>query len=306
MTVEMERAEPADARRNRMASRALSLAVAALLLVGVVGLAVIKPDSAGPKGTPLAVVRAAATATTEVNTFKMKMEVVTGADGSDTKIPSVTGEGAAELTGDKRQSFTVAFGPITVETLLAAGLLYVRIPESIRHGAGPLWVAIDASLLPQPTAMGGLAGPSLPGAGDPTATLKALKAEGLVTSAVESGSQRIGGVQTTVYHLTLDPTRFEETIANAASSNPIAAGLKIKVTDPTLDLYVDDKGLVRREVQSMGFGAGLGDHNVSLKTTTTVDLSDFNQPVDIAIPPAGQVRRVNSMAELTPFLGPGG
>jgi hypothetical protein len=141
----------------------------------------------------------------------------------------------------------------------------------------------------------------LTGGADPSSGLDYL--EGVADTVRETGRERVGGVETTRYALTVDldslVTRASDGIAAidpllAARYRALAAAVDAGAGDGAA--WIDDDGRVRRLRFTFEFGG--------VASTTTFELSDFGVPVDVAAPPADEVVPFADVAgELTDVLG---
>jgi hypothetical protein len=296
--VELEGPRP---RTDQALRRALAVATAVVFVVGMVGLATIK-QSRRPSGSALAAVLGAASKTSGISTAKVSMTGETAIAGTSARIPSLTLEGAMQFAPDTRATATVRLGGLSFETLAVGRTLYVKVPDAGRR-AGRIatpWVSVDQAPGTE-GALGSLAGPVLPGGGDPMATLREIQANGLVKSATEGDRRSVRGVSTTVFHVLVDGDKFKQLAAGQAEGNPQAAMLlaqSVKMADPTIDLYVDGDGLVRRQVVSAGMSFSGGERRVTATFTYTLDLYDFGTPVVVNPPPPDQVTHLGSQVEL--------
>ncbi|MDQ1439066.1 MAG: hypothetical protein QOK43_2695 [Acidimicrobiaceae bacterium] len=293
----------ADEARVRTQSRLLAAAVAVLLVLGVLGVAVVDPVGAGPTGgAAVAAVLAAADKTSAVSTARMSSTTQTSFPGAPA-AGGLTMDGVVDFAG-RRMALTMTLGGLaTVETRLAGSVVYIKVP---RFGAGPgsavktPWVAIDLGKLPPNSPVSGLTGPTLGTGGDPAHVLKALRTSGLVRSAARSGQADVRGARTDVYRVVLDGQKF----VDAVVGGPGAGGL-VRLDSPSLEVYVDGDGLVRRQVLRMQAHMGNRGDGTHVTVVATTDLYDFGLPVDVQPPPADQVTRIDSPDQLNVLLSGG-
>ncbi|MEZ5133680.1 MAG: hypothetical protein R2699_01110 [Acidimicrobiales bacterium] len=307
-------------------------------------------DGAPATGAALA---EAATRTSDAGTGRVEVTMRLTAGLSD------VGPGAVELTGSgafdtqaQRSSMALAMdgvlgmlgngegdgedggAGVAFETVTDGAVVYVRSPASgVVIDGGDRWVRLDPDeLAAEADARGAdpsivedldqLAAP-MPVL-DPAALLDWLTAAGAEVTVV--GAERVNGVDTTHQRATLelgdlaqrlDPearTELERSTANLSGS----AGALLDTPLP-VDVYVDDEGLVRRVVLTLGFGdeattgapgsagsggAGIGggidDLFGDLSMTITVDYLDLGEPVDIVVPDRADTVGVGDlMDELT-------
>jgi hypothetical protein len=122
--------------------------------------------------------------------------------------------------------------------------------------------------------------------GDPSETLAYLRAAGEVE---EVGIEDVRGVATTHSSAVVDLQKVPE-LAPEESRDRIRAGIDqlIKLTGKStqpIDVWIDGEGLVRR----MSIEQTVEQGSDASKTTTTIELYDFNSEVSIELPPADQV-----------------
>ena len=308
MTVEMEAAEPPAGVRARAQVRGLGAAVVVLLLLGLLGLAVVDDGgSGGGSKSALAAVLDAAGKTTEVTSARVstKGEIAMGA----TRAPTVAVDGVVAFAGELRSAVTMKFGDLAYDMLIVGGRAYVKVPDAARgpRGSATPWVSVDAVSLGGSNPLSALSGPSLAGGGDPTATLKSLRAQDVVRSASSGGRANVRGTSTTVYHVVVDTEALKAAMfpAGAGADNPLAAVAQaVQIRNAKVDVYVDDQGLVRRHVIDIEVAAGGGGSSVKAGVRSTTDLYDFGVAVDVKAPPPGEVTNLGSPALLGPLLRP--
>lgn len=291
--VEMDGPKPTE----RRLARVLTVVTVLLLAFSVVGLVTIDEDRLGG-GSSLAAVLAAADKTVSADTAKMAMSVVSSGPGVEMSASGVTMEGAVEFSGERRSTIlTKALGR-DFRAVSRGNTVYVQVPPG--SGIPTPWASttIDYDAAASPFAS--LSGPSMAGGGDPTATLRQLRTEGIVREVTTDGEAEVRGVNTTKYHVLLDPARYQEAVfaMPGLKDNPMFKSLEFKLTDPVMDVYIDGDGLLRRLVQTVNMSmAGLG-QSVSISIESTLELYDFGAPVVVEYPPDSQVTKVGSMQEL--------
>jgi hypothetical protein len=120
----------------------------------------------------------------------------------------------------------------------------------------------------------------------------------------EVGSETVDGVATTHYHADVPLQSVEAAIARKLSETVgTDGGETVDTTPGTLhvDVWIDAGGLIRRLVatgpsgdSSSASGGGTTSSTTSSDTATlTFDLLDVGSPVDITVPPADQVTKVD-------------
>lgn len=243
----------------------------------------------------------AAKSTAKVTTQKVSMRI-------DTSAPiafAVTIDGAVDnatkrsrlqmgIDGDGAEIGEALGGSFSMELVTDDQTVYVRSPLLTRLGKGDKpWLKVDASKWAQSKSVG-------PGTQDPGSFLTFLEGVGGTVTTV--GREDIRGVATTHVRTTLD-------IAKVIDQAPAAEREKLQdqlnglggggdaLRDIPADAWLDDDGYVRKVVLSFAVpgGSDTGSTKDS-KATITLELYDFNQPVDIKIPDPSEV------GELDPAL----
>jgi len=181
---------------------------------------------------------------------------------------------------------------IAVEELFIPPAMYVKLPGGA-HGPlprGTSWISIKAAgVAPLSDSLLGPFGNTNPA--DLLASLRAVS-----SSVTTLGSATIRGVQVTHYRVRVD-------LARAASRAPRweRAGLRalarnLSATASPIDVWVDQRNLVRRARLSLAPPAGLGMHFGS-HITQTLDFYDFGVPVRVSAPPASEVASMSQLAK---------
>jgi hypothetical protein len=307
--IEMEQAPAPGAAAHSGLVRGLAVTIAVVLAASVVGLATISPKK-GPSGDVLAAVLGAAAKTTSADSARMsfKTRISVSSGGS---LPSISIDGVQQFTGDRLGDFTVHAAGVTLHMLNAGTTSYIEVPARVRQSGGipTLWASVDNSSNSAGNPLSSVMGPSVPGGGDALTTLQELRANGVVKQATEGGRQSVRGVSTRVYHLVLDAAQYKEAIRQRMKDNPAAAAAAIdqlEVADPTLDLYVDGAGLVRRQVLDIDSSFSGQGQSAHISAAVTVDLFDFGTPVVVHPPPAAQVTPLSSPAQMAQLFGGSG
>lgn len=124
---------------------------------------------------------------------------------------------------------------------------------------------------------------------DPRDVLESLRG---VTSELDVvGTETLRGVSTTHYRAVVDPLELAAKAAQGRSEK--AESLVDELTSQSgvseipLDVWIDDSGLVRK--LSMAFSAKDGTTGQSGDVALAFELWDYDEPVDIELPPASQV-----------------
>ena len=242
--------------------------VLAVLVAGVVGAAVLPQKDDEDVLQTISAVGASATAEkTFRSTFAFEVK------GQGISISS-TGEAVQDV--ERRLvagSFTVP-GAGRMELRQVGDVVYVRIPGKPAPG-GQSWFAMTTP-----------AGAAAVGGQDPLAMLKALSGSEEVD---EVGTETVNGIATTHYEVDLDLTAIGELSAqNGGTSLP--PGAADAIDEATADIWIDELDLPRR-MQMRLEGQGM-DFLFSL------DFLDYGKPVEVVAPPASDVLKVGSPAEL--------
>jgi hypothetical protein len=152
-------------------------------------------------------------------------------------------------------------------------------------GASTPWISFDVTKLNQ---ISGIDTSSLQqvNQGDPSQTLVYLKAAGTVD---EQGTEDVGGVSTTKYHAIIDVDKIPG-LAPADKRAAVAASVKslkeqYGISKLPMDVWLDGQGLPRKLFYDISTKA----QGQKVKTSLTMNLSDYGVKVNVAPPPASQV-----------------
>ena len=165
-------------------------------------------------------------------------------------------------------------------------VVYVRFPFLAKTlPGGKQWIRVDLQRA------GNAAGIDLSkvlgqAGANPVDVLDLLRASGDVTKA---GSETLDGVATTHYHATVDLEKALTTkgIPQDTVQRLLDAGAP---TELPVDVWIgDDDGLVRKVQSTYDVPSG----GESVKTVTTVNLSDWGTTVSVDTPPSDQVFAAN-------------
>ena len=246
----------------------------------------------------------AATSTAKVKTERVEM-TVTSSGGPVAISTHATGEFDNErrlghLTmdlGDTLGGFAggadhgQGAGNATIETVIDGTTVYLRSPflQGLA-GADTPWIEVVAKGAKLPSGLG-------ISQADPGAFLTFLEGAGGTLTTV--GREKLRSIDTTHVKTTLDyekllaqaPEAKRKLLESQLESLGLPAG---KLPDLPAEAWVDDDGYVRKFQLSMPVGSVARSTKVGdLSVTITIELYDFNQPVDISIPPASQVSKVD-------------
>lgn len=279
------------------------VALTAVALLGAAGCGVSGENGAARITTGSASgasLQRAASSTAEVRTMRVASTVAVSGSGSLDATVESTGEFDREAnrsrmvleTGDLLglvpggEGGAEGDGAGSTEIVVDGTTIYVRSPlfGALAQDGKP-WLKTDAGSLP--LGAGGLGGAQ----SDPAGILELF--EGAGDEVEDLGRAEVRGVPTTHYRTDLE---LDELLARA--SGPAAAELEERLRSlgagdlPTMpaQAWVDDEGRVRRVELAFTPGAGApGLDGGAVTMEITVELYDFDEPVDIAVPSADQV-----------------
>ncbi|MCU1358296.1 MAG: hypothetical protein JWM89_3714 [Acidimicrobiales bacterium] len=246
----------------------------------------------------------AATSTSKVRTERVDM-TVTSSGGPIAVSTHATGEFDNErrrghLTMDLGDTFGgfaggadhgQGAGNATIETVLDGTTVYLRSPL-LRGltGAGTPWIKVEAKGQELPSELG-------VSQADPGAFLTFLEGAGGTLTTV--GREKLRSIDTTHVKTTLD---YEKLLAQAPAAKRELLERQLRslglasadLPDLPAEAWVDDDGYVRKFQLSMPAGAVARTPKLDdLSVTVTIELYDFDEPVDISIPPASQVSTID-------------
>jgi hypothetical protein len=306
---------------NRLARRSLIVLAASLTIVaagcGATGGAdegaQLVASGVAPQAQQAAGIVEAAQTTGAVSTEKVAITVrTTPADGDPSVSVTATGavdgaNGRAHLKADVSGTFGGGSDAATIEAVYDGDSAYVKAPFTEFLGDTP-WVKIASPKLAQVADQlgGGLQG-------DPGSFLELLEGAGGPVTTV--GTEDVRGVSTRHVKVDLDVRKVLDQAAGERSQQ-----IEDQLTQRGIDLaklapipaeaWIDDAGYVRRFSVSFDL-AELGKvqpgTDATGVVTETIELYDFDEPVDITIPPADQVTTLDlaKMFDSLPGEGPG-
>jgi hypothetical protein len=279
----------------------IALAIVALLIAGVASALVRRNPST------LAMVKAASTTTADAKTAHVATTIK--AD-SGPLVNGVTVDGGFDFT-NRRASLQVdgsqfdapELGKVQTIVDYDAGLIvYMKLPaEAAADLGGKPWAKLDVGSLMRQAGMDIDIGSLLQGqSNDPTQGLGMIRG---ADNVVKFGDEKIRDVDTTHYQALVD---LDKAISDAPSPEARDAMQKLgnlyTVRKFPVDVWLDSDGRVRRFQESLSSGvirlpAGLQTQGDPLAghVTLTYDLYDFGRPVDVELPPAGQVANLNEL-----------
>lgn len=234
---------------------------------------------------------AARTAAAETARLSLEMHTEIGAEGGSRMDYTMVMDGALDFTADRAHlTMDMPFfpGAGSMEMISDGSTVYVRLPDEFGGADNErTWVRTDTGESVSMVQAFGFLGAGT--GGDPRDILSALGAvEGSVT---ELGPEEIRGTSTLGYEA-------DVAFAELWGDHPEAAAQLTDLVVP-LSVWLDDEGRVRRLTYTIDLGdlaqaGAMGDHDQggmmpSGTMTTTLDLYDLGEPVDIALPPEDQV-----------------
>lgn len=234
------------------------------------------------------------------NSSKVSFSITVDSDKLAKPI-SIPGDGAFDYSA-KEGRLTMDYGEVLsaagqagsgeMEVLTKGDMYYLKWPLfSQAVGASTPWVSFDVTKLDEIT---GIDTSSLKqvNQGDPTRTLLYLKAAGTVE---DQGTEEIDGVSTTKYHAVIDLNKVADVVpAEQRAVMRDAANTLMQqygITELPMDVWIDANGLPRELFYEIS--AKVQGQNV--KSSMTMNLSDYGIAVNIQPPPASQVTDLASL-----------
>ena len=289
--------------RRSLFVAAASLGVAALAGCGATGgagsdgVAQVVSSGVAPKAQQASYLAEAAQTTSAVQTMKVAVTVrTTPADGDPSITVTADGEvdaanGRAHLRADLAGTFGGRSDQAEVEAVYDGDTAYVKAPFTGLLGDTP-WVQVSSPKL------GELADQI--GGGfetDPGSFVELLEGAGGPVTTV--GTEDVRGVPTRHVTVDLDVAKVLDQ-APADRKQQLEDQLAQRGVDLTrlgpipAEAWIDDAGYVRRfavtfDLAQLGKAAPGAGADATGVITETVELYDFDEPVDIAVPPADQV-----------------
>jgi len=252
--------------------KGLWAAIAALLIVGVIGAATVSDDGEGTGVAAADVVANAAETMSQLSSSTFHMESHTTAQG---QTFSFTMDGV-QHPRDKRSSVTMDLplpgGASQMKIVTDGNDAYMFVPPQSRSNAnGKTWVLFDASSF-TPNGLGT----------DPSANLDLLKT---ANSEIKSlGRATIDGMATTHYRATVDPTALAERMPAMS-----AALGRIDLPEFPMDVWINGDGRVVQVRE---------DFEVErVKFKMVMKFRDFGTAPPIEVPKSADAERVGSFEE---------
>ena len=255
----------------------------------VVALAVVVPACGGDDASPVEIVRAAATKTSDTSSrFSMNVEVP-GPQGG-----TVTGEGVLDYE-DRRGTLSIQIpGMGTIDAVMDGLVMYLRFPEQVRAEipGGKQWIRLDLATLGEKSGVD-LSALLQAQQSDPTQTLQYLR--GASDDVREVGEEEVRGEPTTHYKATVDLKAAAEQLEGDARAAYEQAIARIGTTTLPLDVWIDDDGRARRMEFVQDMSALLAGSGASGEMRFRMELFDFGVEVDAEPPPADQVTDLGAL-----------
>ncbi len=245
--------------------------VLAVFLSGLTGAGVLRNRDGGTD--VLSVVQAASTSASSQPTLRATYRFGISGSGID-----ITSRGEMLIDTVHKVSSGTFQAPGLGELLVVSSgdVAYARLPDGKTDVAGKHWLSYRS---PQ--------GAAALGGQDPLAFLRLA---GDPKDVETVGREKVHGVRTTHYRVTLDPKRLADTVANSGSGFTLPPGALDQLKGAVLNLWVDDNKLPRR--LTMAFTIQ------QVKASFTFEFRDYGQPVEVTLPDAGDVAEVSSPQEL--------
>ena len=184
-----------------------------------------------------------------------------------------------------------AGGDFSITEVLDDLDLYMRMPQlTERLGGGKSWLLIRAESFLGDLVPSGSEGLGAGMSASPAQQLEQLESASDDVRVV--GHEAIGGVQTTHYSAVIDLERVLDEVRDRSErlAELMERTLEGTAGTETVDVWVDDEGLVRRMRSSSVMGA-LGSF------TMTIDFSDYGIHPQIEVPPESEVFDATPMVE---------
>lgn len=279
-------------KSDRTATPFIAMAIVALLVAGVASALVRR--NASPT-TPLAMVQAAASTTSDAGTAR----VWASANGISIDGGYDFTSRRAEMEVDGSKFGAPEIGKIEAVVDYSNGLvMYMKFPPQMTKDlGGKSWVKFDVgTLLKQSGVDVDLSALTQGQSADPTSGLGMLRGADSVTTV---GTETVRGVDTTHYHLVVN---IDKALAQAPAAQRDALGKLVNLytvhTFP-MDVWLDSDGRVRRVTESIDSAnirnpAGVPPAFKGV-LTVTYEMYDFGAPVNVQVPPADQTTDLSQL-----------
>lgn len=220
--------------------------------------------------TPSQVVQATNKKTTQAGSARVSITTTLGSDG---KSQAVTGRGVMDLA-DGTSELTMGDASQQLEQRVVDQVLYQKPPKG-QGGlpGGKSWMKIDLKRL---RASGASGSSQVSDPSDSFAYSKSLSEK----DVKKVGDAKVHGVSTTHYQVMLDIDKLAKGDAKQAKKMREQLG-----DDVPVDLWIDDKGLTRRQQIALSAKSSKGGDG---QVKTVMDFSDFGTDVDVDAPASDQ------------------
>jgi hypothetical protein len=236
----------------------------------------------------------------DANSSKVSFSIAVDSDQLAKEI-TIPGNGEFDYAA-KEGRMTMDYGDVLsaagqsgngeLQVLTRGNVYYLKWPLfSKAVGASTPWVSFDVSKLDQIT---GFDTSSLRqvNQGDPSQTLVYLKAAGTVE---EQGTEDVDGVSTTKYHAVIDLDKVTR-LAPAAQRASVRASIntmkaQFGITELPMDVWIDADGLPRKIFYEISADV----QGQKIKSSMTMNLSDYGVDVSVQPPPSSQVTDLASI-----------
>ena len=236
----------------------------------------------------------------DANSSKVSFSIAVDSDQLANEI-TIPGSGEFDYAG-KEGRLTLDYGAVLsaagqsgngeMEVLTKGDMYYLKWPLfSTAVGASTPWISFDISKLDQIT---GFDTSSLRqvNQGDPSQTLVYLRAAGTVE---DHGTEDVAGVSTTKYHAVIDLDKVPG-LAPAAQRASVRSSInsmkeQYGITELPMDAWIDANGLPRRLFYEIAAKV----QGQDVKSSMTMNLSDYGVDVKVQPPPPSQVTDLASI-----------
>ena len=236
----------------------------------------------------------------DANSSKVSFSIAVDSDQLANEI-TIPGSGEFDYAG-KEGRLTLDYGAVLsaagqsgngeMEVLTKGDMYYLKWPLfSTAVGASTPWISFDISKLDQVT---GFDTSSLRqvNQGDPSQTLVYLRAAGTVE---DHGTEDVAGVSTTKYHAVIDLDKVPG-LAPAAQRASVRSSInsmkeQYGITELPMDAWIDANGLPRKLFYEIAAKV----QGQDVKSSMTMNLSDYGVDVKVQPPPPSQVTDLASI-----------
>jgi len=261
------------------------IAVAALLVIGVA--AAIGGDDDAKVKDPVALLTGAPDAVRDRGSARIKATMAIQVAGRDVDM---TMDGVTEFASNKG-TITMSMMGQTIDMVSDGTTMYMHLPAMMRGVGSAEWVAFPVTA--------GAAGTF----DSATGVLDALR--GVGADVQEVGTEEVNGVDATHYRATVDLQRALDAAPESQRERARTALGQLGTSDVPIDVWLSSDGLPVRQVITFDAPAG-GGLLGGMSMKMTIDFTDWGTPVDVQVPPADQVQRVDDPSKLGQLFGGAG